>query len=137
MSRVLVIDDEIDICESLCRALELGGHEAVYALDGEAGLKICRERPADIVITDVIMPGRHGVEIIEELRAEFPQIGIIAVSGGGNLAVAGYQPDAIKTAAYMAAAQSAGANYCLTKPFERSELLDRIADLTSGVIRNE
>ena len=132
MSRVLVIDDEIDICESLCRVLEIGGHEASYALDGDTGLELCRQRPADVVITDVVMPGRHGVEIIEELRAEFPRIGIIAISGGGNIAVAGYQPDAIKTAAYMAAAQNAGADYCLTKPFERSELLARIADLAPG-----
>ena len=137
MSRVLVIDDEIDVCESLCRALEIGGHEAVYALNGDSGLELCREHPADIVITDVIMPGRHGVEIIEALRDRFPAIGIIAMSGGGNMVLAGYQPDAIETAAYMAAAQNAGADFCLIKPFERRELLDRIADLEAGVEPND
>jgi DNA-binding response OmpR family regulator len=107
--------------------LERRGFGVLSAPDGAAGLALCRKELPDIVVTDIIMPGQHGVDVIRALRREFPGIGIIAISGGGNAAVAGYQPGAIKTAAYMAAAEEAGADFCLTKPFERDELVNSIA----------
>jgi DNA-binding response OmpR family regulator len=106
--------------------LERHGFAVLSALDGTAGLALCRKELPDVVVTDIIMPGQHGVDVIRALRHEFPGIGIIAISGGGNAAVAGYQPGAIKTAAYMAAAEEAGADFCLTKPFERDELVNSV-----------
>lgn len=131
MSRIVVIDDEPDICHVLERILTGKGHEVVSAGDGGAGIAACREQPTAVVITDVIMPGQHGIDVIRTLRSEFPQIGIIAISGGGNAAALGYQPGTIRTAAYLAAAEEAGADYCLTKPFERADLLARVTELAA------
>jgi CheY-like chemotaxis protein len=137
VTRVLVIDDELDVCEAIGRVLERSGYEVLSALDGTTGLDVCRREQPDVVVTDIIMPGQHGVDVIRALRHEFPAIGIIAISGGGNVAVAGYQPGAIKTVAYMAAAEQAGADVCLTKPFERAELLEGVAALAHrGKTRN-
>jgi DNA-binding response OmpR family regulator len=129
MTRVLVIDDEPDVCDVLSRVLERQGHEVLSAPDGNTGLELCRAQAPDVVVTDIVMPGEHGVDIIRRLRQEFPGMGIIAISGGGNAAVAGYQPGTITTAAFMAAASQAGADYCLTKPFERDELLSSVKAL--------
>jgi CheY-like chemotaxis protein len=129
MTRILVIDDDRDVCDSIARLLEHHGYEVRTAYDGTIGIELCRTELPDVVLTDIIMPGRHGVDVIRVLRQEFPAIGIIAISGGGNAAIAGYQPGAIKTAAYMAAAETAGADLCLTKPFERDELLKGIGTL--------
>jgi len=133
MARILVIDDDRDVCDSIARLLERDGYEVLTAYDGTIGLEVCRKQLPDVVLTDIIMPGQHGVDVIRVLRKEFPSIGIIAISGGGNAAIAGYQPGAIKTAAYMAAAETAGADLCLTKPFERAELLKGIGTL---LVRN-
>ena len=132
MTRLLVIDDEPDVRDVLSQVLERAGYEVTVATTAHTGLAQCREARPAVVITDIIMPGGHGVDLIRTLRSEFPQIGIIAMSGGGNAAIAGYQPGTIATAAYMAAAEQAGANFCLTKPFERAELLDRIVELVSA-----
>jgi CheY-like chemotaxis protein len=129
MVRILVIDDEPDVCDVLRRVLTRAGYEVATAADGARGLELCRERPPDVVVTDIIMPGSHGIELIRELRSEFAGIRIVAITGGGNAAVTGYQPGAIKTAAYAAAAEQAGADVCLTKPFERDELLRAVAGL--------
>ena len=129
MTRILVIDDDHDVCDSIARLLERHGYDVQTAYDGTVGIELCRQQMPDVVLTDIIMPGQHGVDVIRVLRREFPSIGIIAISGGGNAAIAGYQPGAIKTAAYMAAAETAGADFCLTKPFERDELLTSIGTL--------
>jgi CheY-like chemotaxis protein len=129
MSKVLVIDDEPDVCEVLSRVLERAGYEVFLAPDAAAGLTRCRNENPDVVVTDIIMPEQSGVELIRTLRAEFPRMAIVAISGGGNAAVAGYQPGSIKTSAYMAAAEQAGADFCFTKPFEREDLLKGIAAL--------
>jgi DNA-binding response OmpR family regulator len=129
MPRILVIDDDRDVCDSIARLLAHSGYEVLTAYDGASGLELCRKELPDVVLTDIIMPGQHGAEVIRSLRSSFPTIGIIAISGGGNAAIAGYQPGAIKTAAYMAAAESAGAHFCLTKPFEREHLLNGIRAL--------
>jgi CheY-like chemotaxis protein len=131
MTRVLVIDDEPDVCDVLRRVLERRGYEVSTAADGTAGLEACRLHTPDVVVTDIVMPHEHGVDLIRKLRAAYPKLGIIAISGGGNVAIAGYQPGTVKTAAYMAAAAQAGADYCLTKPFEREELLRNIDALTA------
>jgi CheY-like chemotaxis protein len=129
VKRVLVIDDEPDVCDVLKRVLERGGYEAFTASDAVQGLTSCREQVPDVVVTDIIMPGSNGVELVRRLRSEFPGIGVVVITGGGNQAIDGYQPGAIKTAAYVAAAENAGAHVCLTKPFEREELLNAIAAL--------
>jgi CheY-like chemotaxis protein len=132
MHSVLIIDDEIDVREAIRRVLERSGF-SVRAADGAAdALELLRLQTSDVVITDIIMPKINGVEAIHTLRAEFPHVRIIAISGGGNFGITAYKPNAITTSAYLAAAERAGAHYILTKPFESVELL-RAVETVLGV----
>ncbi len=65
--------------------LQKEGYETISASDGQIAMKLCRENPADVVITDIIMPEKEGIETIVELKREFPGIKIIAMSGGGRI----------------------------------------------------
>jgi CheY-like chemotaxis protein len=89
-------------------------------------LEELRRRGADVVITDIIMPKINGVEAIDFIRKEFPSVRIIAISGGGNFGISAYQPNAITTSAYLAAAERAGAHMILTKPFESRDLIQAV-----------
>ena len=132
MHSVLIVDDEIDVREAIRRVLERAGF-SVRAADGATdALALLRLQASDVVITDIIMPKINGVEAIHTLRAEFPQVRIIAISGGGNFGITHYKPNAITTSAYLAAAERAGAHYILTKPFESVDLL-RAVETVLGV----
>ena len=132
MARLLVIDDEEDIRLVLKSILERAGYDVDVAADANDGLNLLRENKADLVITDVIMPGKDGVETVYDIRMEFPNTKVIVISGGGNVAPMEYEPAAIATNAYLASATAAGADLTLTKPFEREELLEAIASLLDG-----
>jgi DNA-binding response OmpR family regulator len=129
MAKLLVIDDEEDIRNVLETVLERAGYEVDVAANANEGLELLRANGADLVITDVIMPGRDGVETVYDIRMEFPNTRIIVISGGGNVAPMEYEPTAIMTTAYLASASAAGADVTLTKPFERDELLAAIKGL--------
>jgi len=94
--RILVIDDEPSALDLLRRILESIGCEVVEARNGQEGLDLFRASPCDLVITDMVMPVKDGLQTILELRNENPQLPVIAISGGGTiskeryLAVAGY-----------------------------------------------
>jgi len=130
MPRVVIIDDEEDVRVVLQEILVRAGFEVEVAANGDEGLDLLREKSADLVITDVIMPGKDGVATVYDIRMEFPNTKIIVISGGGNLASRGYEPGAIKTAAYLASASVVGANLTLTKPFDRQELVNAAKQLT-------
>jgi CheY-like chemotaxis protein len=123
MQSVLVIDDELDVREAIERVLTRAGYTVRTAADAADALAELRRCRADVVITDIIMPKINGVEGIECIRKEFPAVRIIAISGGGNFGITAYQPHAITTSAYLAAAERAGAHLVLTKPFESVDLL--------------
>jgi len=129
VTRILVIDDERDVRDSVAKILGREGYEVRTADGGAAGLDDYRAHGADIVITDIIMPGPHGIDVIGELRRQGGEIRIVAISGGGNFGPNGYQPGAITTDAYLAAASKAGADAVVTKPFDRHELLAVIRGL--------
>jgi CheY-like chemotaxis protein len=132
MNNVLVIDDELDVRDAIKRVLERAGY-SVRTVDNAAdGLVALKELPADIVITDVIMPKINGVDAIQSIRAQFPSVRILAISGGGNFGMAAYQPSAITTTAYLAAAQKAGAHLTLTKPFESKDLILALEQVTGA-----
>ena len=81
MATILVIDDQ-KLIRSLLRAvLEEDGHEVLEASNGHLGLELYRERPADLIITDILMPVMNGFELIWELTKNFPRVKIIAMSG--------------------------------------------------------
>ncbi|NOQ87627.1 MAG: response regulator [Gammaproteobacteria bacterium] len=129
MGSILIIDDEEDIRDALQMVLESAGHDVKVASNGNDAVELQREEPADLIITDIIMPGKDGVDTIKEIRQEFPGIRIIAISGGGGVQPTEYVPEAITTTAYLAAAKEAGADMVFTKPFERKDLIQAVDDL--------
>jgi CheY-like chemotaxis protein len=132
MHTILVIDDEVDVRDSMKRVLERAGF-SVRTVDNAVDAMIqLGHAPADVVITDIIMPKMNGVEAIDAIQRKFPAVRIIAISGGGNFDVTGYQPSSITTTAYLAAAKKAGAHFILTKPFESRELIDAVTQVVSS-----
>jgi CheY-like chemotaxis protein len=132
MAKIIVIDDEEDIRNVLKEVLERAGHNVEVAGSGDEGIGVLRDRGAELVITDVIMPGKDGVHTVNQIRMEFPDTRIIVISGGGNGRPIEYQPSAIKTKAYLASADVAGADVTLTKPFDREEIIDAVNNLVQA-----
>jgi CheY-like chemotaxis protein len=126
MHDVLVVDDEVDVRDAIKRVLERAGYSVRSTDNGSAALDELRRLQADVVITDIIMPKMNGVEAIESIRKAFPAVRVIAISGGGNFGITAYQPNAITTSAYLAAAERAGAHLILTKPFESKDLIQAV-----------
>lgn len=118
MGRVLVIDDEPQIRSMLRMMLERAGHEVEEAPDGIEGIRLYRNNPADLIISDLIMPNKDGIGMIIELKKEFPDVKIIAMSGGGLN----------KPEGYLEGAKKLGAQRTLTKPIDRDELLRTVSD---------
>ena len=124
MARVLVIDDDEHMRRALCEVLSRAGYEAIDAADGRAGLKRNREHPADVVITDIFMPEKEGIETILAIRHEFPEARIIAISGGGESS----------RFSYLSYARELGATRTLAKPFSPSQLLGVIEELLGAQV---
>ena len=114
MQRVLVIEDHADMRDLIRVILEGAGYAVELAADGEAGLRTQRARPADVVITDIFMPDQDGLEIIARLHAEYPQVKVLAVSGGGTR---------VRGTGYLSTAREIGAHAVLQKPFGQQDLL--------------
>jgi len=129
MKSVLIIDDEEEVGQALRRVLERDGLTVQTASGSDEGLALFDRNPPDLVITDIIMPKMHGIDLIRTLRARHEQIRIVAISGGGHFGPMHYQPEAITTASYLAAATAAGADAVLTKPFDKEDLLAAVRRL--------
>ena len=117
--RVLVIDDDVQVRDTVRAILERAGFEVAVAADGEEGLTLHGANPAHVVISDIIMPGKEGIETIIALRRAHPDLGIIAMSGampGGNLD-------------FLEFAEKLGTDRILTKPFSAEKLLGTVRDL--------
>jgi CheY-like chemotaxis protein len=135
MQRILVMDDDVDVRDSIKRILDRAGYSVRTTADAaEVILELARE-PADVIITDIIMPNLNGVDAIERVRKVFPSIRIVAISGGGNFDAAGSPPAPITTTSYLAAAQRVGAHVILTKPFEARELIQAVTTAISAAGR--
>ena len=129
MARILIVDDEEDVRIALKQILERAGYEVTVAATGNEGLDVMKREGADLVITDVIMPGVDGIATAKQIREKYRDTRIIVISGGGRTAPDPYEPDAISTRSYLASASKAGADQTLTKPFDRDELLRVVRDL--------
>ena len=81
---VLIVDDNSDMRSFVRIVLERAGFEAQVAADGERALDLQRAHPVDVLITDIFMPERDGIELIHQFKSAFPQVKIIAMSGGGE-----------------------------------------------------
>jgi CheY-like chemotaxis protein len=132
MHTVLVIDDEIDVRDGIKRVLERAGYSVRTVDNAVDAMFELGKAPADVVITDIIMPKMNGVDAVDAILKKFPAVGIIAISGGGNFDVTGYQPSSITTTAHLAAAKKAGAHCILTKPFESRELIEAVAQVIAS-----
>lgn len=117
MARILVIDDDETLLGTLEPLLASSGHAVVTATDGLKAAKLFRAEPFEIILTDIVMPNREGLETIVALHKEFPEIGVIAMSGGSTA-----------SKAYLAMAARLGAHRTLAKPFTPQQLADAIAD---------
>jgi len=129
MANILVVDDEVEVGRAIQRVLERSGYAVTVAHNATEGLDAVCRQPPDVVITDIIMPKVHGVELIKILRVRYPRIRVIAISGGGSFGPVGYKPEAISTHAYLAAAREAGAEEILTKPFDLTDLIAAVRRL--------
>ena len=129
MATILVVDDEREVGAVIRRVLERAGFTVNVASNASDGLEAVAARPPDVVITDIIMPKVHGVELIKILRERHPRIRVIAISGGGSFGPLGYKPETISTHAYLAAAREAGAEEILTKPFDLTDLIAAVRRL--------
>ena len=119
MARILTVDDDVQVRAMLRQMLERAGYEVVEAPNGEVALELLRQKQADLVITDLIMPGKEGIETIIELRRDYPDVKVIAVCGGTR---AGAED-------YLHAARLLGAHRTFVKPLDRKEIIQAIEEL--------
>ena len=120
MLRILVIDDEEDIRTIYRTILEREGFEVEEAADGMQGLNFFRKNPADLIITDILMPEKEGIETIKEFKKDFPDVKIIAISGGGSFG---------NSEIYLRIAHKLGAVRTFQKPVCRQELVSSVCEL--------
>jgi CheY-like chemotaxis protein len=120
MCHVLVIDDSDGIRTTLKAMLESAGHNVAVAFDGVDGLRQFWRQSFDLVISDIVMPRKDGLEMIRELRQITNDVPIIVMSGGLQTANRGRQCD-IDDLLYVA--EDLGATRTISKPFSRSDLL--------------
>lgn len=118
MARILIIDDEKLVRATLLQTLEKAGHEVIEAANGKDGIALYEETGADLVITDIIMPEKEGIETILDLRRDHPELKIIAISGGARIGATNH----------LELAGTAGAQCVLQKPFAQQDLLRAIRD---------
>lgn len=116
MATILLVDDDPDIRSLLKIMLNVRGHDVEETENGSLAVQAVQRRHFDLVITDLIMPDKEGIETIMELRKNHPNIKIIAMSGGGL----GRQQD------YLAMALKLGASRTLGKPFGVKELNEAV-----------
>lgn len=118
MARILIIDDDPSIRLVFKRYLEGNGYEVSTATNGNEGLSLLNDSIPDLVITDVMMPEKDGLEVVLELRNRHPEIPVIAISGGMRIAPMDFLPMIKKF----------GACKVLYKPVELDELLSAIQE---------
>ena len=119
MAKILVIDDEPSILLMIKKMLEKEGHEVDLALNGRDGMELFENIKPALVITDIIMPEKEGLETILELRKKNPGLKIIAISGGGRISPEGYLPGA----------KLLGADMVFQKPLVPKEFISAVSKL--------
>ena len=116
---MLVMDDEPGIRLLIARALKAAGAIVLEAPDGEIGTLILEQAKVDLVITDIIMPEKEGVEMICDIRLAWPHIKILAITGGGR----------IDPAVFLNLAKELGADLTMKKPLNIKALVEQVSGL--------
>jgi DNA-binding response OmpR family regulator len=124
MARVLIVDDDADIREGVHDVLAACGHSVLEASNGTVGLQQLTRNNVDLVLMDILMPDKEGIETIQEIRRMQPDKKILAMSGCEA------RHDYLDFAKYL------GADAVLTKPFQPAELLEAIGSVLSVQPRN-
>jgi DNA-binding response OmpR family regulator len=119
MQKILIIDDESHILLMLKKMLEKSGYEIDLAANGVEGVELFKKSQADLVITDIIMPEKEGLETIREMRRIKPNLKIIAMSGGGKVSADNY----------LDIAKIFGAAKVIAKPFTKQEMVGAVQEL--------
>ena len=122
MAVVMVIDDDAALRRLIARALGGSGHQVVEAENGADALALLEEHRPAIVVTDILMPKTEGIETINRIKERFPDIKIIAMSGGGMS----------RNLMFLDIAKAIGAEATLAKPFRPAELVAAVDKLLAG-----
>ena len=117
--RILIIDDDHHILLMVKKMLERAGYEVDLASNGEEGLNLFKKLSVDLVITDIIMPEKEGLETIREMKRLRPDLKIIAMSGGGK----------VSSQNYLDTAKIFGATKILAKPFTQKQMVSAVREL--------
>jgi len=113
---VILIDDDRAVREYIKFILEREGMIVFEAVDGNNGLSVATSTTPSLIITDLVMPEKDGIETIQEIRSRFPQCGVVAMSG------------AVNSDAYLSMARLLGANSVVQKPFTRDILMNAVRE---------
>ncbi|MDF1573710.1 MAG: response regulator [Bacteroidales bacterium] len=119
MPKILIIDDDHHVLLMIKKMLERAGYTVDLASNGNNGLELFKRIPADLVITDIIMPEKEGLETIREMKRMQPDLKIIAMSGGGKISADNY----------LGTAKIFGASRILEKPFSQKVMLETVNEL--------
>ena len=119
MRRILIIDDDHHILLMIKKMLERAGFEVDLASNGNEGLELFKKTPVDLVITDIIMPEKEGLETIREMKRLRSDLKIIAMSGGGKISADNY----------LNTAKIFGASRVMAKPFSQKQMVSAVQDL--------
>jgi CheY-like chemotaxis protein len=120
MPRILILEDNAEIRLVLAEILDEAGYETITASNGAHAVDYHLHDPVDLIITDIFMPDTDGLEVIYQFRRRFPQVKIIAISGGGTRGLA----------EQLTIAERMGAQRTYMKPFDWVELLEAVRELT-------
>lgn len=125
MSRILVVEDHVPMRGVIVSILESMGHEVYEAGNGREALRIQQGTPAELLLTDLFMPEMEGLETIQKMRKLYPELPIMAISGGGSHG---------DPADYLDMAKKFGARRVMQKPFSVQEMIDAVSALGFGPV---
>jgi DNA-binding response OmpR family regulator len=114
--RILIIDDDLAVRDTLIAILEDRGYEVMTAVNGQQGLAVFRSERPDLLITDIVMPVKEGLQTIREIREERPDMKIIAISGGSRT----------ERHDFLEIARQLGAWDVVVKPFDSEDFVARV-----------
>jgi DNA-binding response OmpR family regulator len=114
--RILIIDDDLAVRDTLITILADHGYEVITAVNGEQGLAVFRRERPDLLVTDIVMPVKEGLQTIREIREEWPDMKIIAISGGSRT----------ERHDFLEIARQLGAWDVVVKPFDVDDFVARV-----------
>lgn len=123
MQKILVVDDESPVRDMIRAMIEPAGYDVIEAGNGIQACDVCKETPVDLIITDIVMPGKNGIDLVMDVKKKYPDIPIIAISGGGGI-VGRYD--------YLEIAKLVGADNILKKPFGMAELRSSVDNILNS-----